>query len=491
MHETSMATKRHPLEMFRPKVTTMSRLLRHSFTIAIVVALIAPAAVAAAKPTNDLYRAATNITALPFSDTRSTTAATTEPGEPSICGNNHSVWYTFTPPTDQVVRISTVGSSYDALASVYVVSGRGLGGLTPLFRCQRASYELTAGTTYAIQAVDEHNSGVGGTLVLSIEQALPPANDAFASATPVTSLPFTELVDLTAATLEAGEPSPDPCVGFPPLLASAWYAFSPSVEGQLQVTWNGGFEASAAVYTGSSLSSLTQLTCGPHSIAVHPGTTYFVQFVAESLGKGPLTVTLRQTPPPEPSISTFPFEPNSVEPTQFFNFGQDPGGADSTETWTFDDGSVVVGPAPTHQYATDGDFPVSLAVVTDDGRTGSTEQIISVRTHDVSIVGITAPKSARAGQTKPISVSFLDRRYPETARLILYRVDAFGQTAIGGASLELLVSTRATTMDFPYTFTAEDAAAGKVTFLASIELFNHEDALPADNTQSAETSMVR
>ena len=469
----------------------MARLLRHSLTLAIVVVLLAPAAVAAAKPTNDLYRAATSVTALPFSDTRSTTTATTESGEPSICGNNHSVWYTFTPATDQVVRISTVGSSYDALASVYVVSGHGLGGLTPLFRCQRPSYELTAGTTYAIQVVDEHASGVGGTLVLSIEQALPPANDAFASATPVTSLPFTEQVDLTAATLEAGEPSPDPCVGFPPLLASAWYAFSPSVEGQLQVTWTGGFEASAAVYTGSSISSLTQLTCGPHSIAVHPGTTYFVQFVAESLGKGPLTVTLRQTPPPEPAIQTLPFEPNSVEPTQFFNSGQDPGGADSTETWTFGDGSTFVGPAPTHQYATDGDYPVSLTLVTEDGRSGSTQQTISVRTHDVSITGMTAPKSARAGQTRPISVAVVDRRYPETVRLTLYRVDSFGQTAIGQAFLDLVVSTRATATDFPYTFTTEDAATGKVTFLATIEILNHEDAIPSDNSLTAETSMVR
>jgi hypothetical protein len=109
----------------------------------------------------------------------------------------------------------------------------------------------------------------------------------------------------------------------------------------------------------------------------------------------------------------------------------------------------------------------------------------------VSIVEITAPKSARAGQTRPVSVSVVDRRYPETVRLTLYRVDSFGQTAVGRAFLDMVVSTRATTTDFPYTFTAEDAAAGRVTFLASIEILNHEDALPSDNSLSAETSMVR
>jgi len=458
--------------------------------VLVLTALIAPGA-SAAKPTNDLYRSATDVSPLPFSETRSTTTATSEPGEPAACGEpNHSVWYTYTAPTNQVIKVSTVGSSYDAIAMVYVVTGRGFGGLTPV-ACARRYYELTAGATYAFQVIDEHAIGVGGTLVLSIEQALPPANDTFASATPVTSLPYTDQVDLTGATLEPNEPAASSCLGFPPLIASAWYAFSPSTDGQMQALWNGGFEASAAIYTGSSLGSLTQLSCGSRSIAIHAGTTYFVQAAAQSLGKGPLNITLRQTPPPEPSISTFPFEPNSVEPTQFFNFGSDPGGADSTETWTFDDGSVVTGPGATHQYTTDGDFPVTLALVTDDGRSGSTQQTINVRTHDVSIVAISAPKTARAGQTKPISVSVIDRRYPENTRLTLYRVDSFGQTPIGSASLQLVVSNRATTTDFPYTFTADDAATGRVTFLASIEIFNHEDAVPADNTRSAETSVAR
>jgi PKD domain len=473
-----------------PEVLTMRRSMRLSMSLAIIAVLIAPGA-AAAKPTNDLYRAATDVSPLPFSETRSTTTATIEPGEPAACGQpNNSVWYTYTAPTNQVIRVSTVGSSYDAIAMVYVVTGHGFGGLTPV-ACARRYNELTAGTTYAIQVIDENPAGGGGTLSLSIEQVMPPSNDAFASAAPVTSLPFTGHVDLTAATLEAGEPDAASCLGFPPLIASAWYAFTPSTEGQLQVFLEAGFENSAAVYTGSSLGTLTRLSCGFQSIAVQPGTTYYIQAAAQSLGKGPADIVMRQTASPEPFISTQPFEPNSIEPTQFFNFASDPGGQDFTETWTFDDGSIFIGSGATHQYATDGDFPVGLSVVTVDGRSGSTQQTISVRTHDVSILGITAPKSAKSGMTRPIAVSVVDRRYPETARLILYRVDASGQTAIGSASLDLVVSSRATTTEFPYTFTADDAAAGKVTFLATIEIFNHEDALPADNTRSEETSVAR
>jgi hypothetical protein len=459
-------------------------------SLAIIAILLAPGAAAAAKPTNDLYRSATTVSALPFSETLSTTAATMESGEPASCGLPvHSAWYTYRAPTAQVIRVSTVGSSYDAVAMVYVVSGHGFGGLTPV-GCAKRYYELAAGTTYAIQVIDEHASGGGGTLVLSIDQALPPANDLFASATPVTALPYTDRVDLTGATLEAGEPDAASCLGFPPLIASAWYAFSPTIDGQLQVFLDGGFESSSAVYTGTSLGSLTRLSCGFQSIAVHPGTTYYIQAGAQSLGKGPADVVMRQTASPQPSIFTLPFEPNSVEPTQFFNFGSDPGGQDFTETWTFDDGSTFVGPGPTHQYAADGDFPVAVSVLTVDGRTGSTEQVVTVRTHDVSVVDITAPKSARSGMTRTISVSVIDRRYPENAELRLYRVDGSGQTLIGSISLQMVVSSRATTTDFPYTFTAVDAASGNVTFLASIEILGHDDALPADNTRSAETSVA-
>jgi hypothetical protein len=459
-------------------------------SLAIIVALMAPGA-ADAKATNDLYRSATNVSALPFSETRSTATATIESGEPAACGQpNNSVWYTYTAPTDRVIRVTTVGSSYDALVMAYVVSGHGFAGLTPI-GCQRKSLQLAAGTTYAIQVFDGHPLGGGGNLVIAIDHVMPPANDQFASATPVASLPYTDRVDLTAATLEAGEPDAATCVSFPPLIASAWYAFSPSTEGHLQVFLDAGFENSAAVYSGSSLGALTLLSCGFRSIAVHPGTTYFIQAAAESLGKGPADLIMRQTASPEPTFVTDPAEPNSIEPTAFYNVTSDPGGQFFTDTWTFHDGSTSVGSGATYQYAVDGDYLVGLTMLTDDGRTGSTQQTVSVRTHDVSVVGITAPRTARSGQTRTVSVSVVDRRYPETAAVRLYRLDESGQTLIDSIFLDLLVSSRPTTAAFPYTFTTADAAVGKVTFVAGIEILGHTDALPADNTRTAETSVAR
>jgi hypothetical protein len=470
----------------------MSRSLRLALTLAVMVALAAPAATNAAKSTNDLYRSATVIGSLPFSQTLSTTTATIESGEPSPCFQqpNNSVWYTYTSPTGEYLRISTVGSSYDAFPQVYVVSGHGFAGLTP-FPCGVRRFDSPGGTTYAIQITDENPAGGGGTLVLSVERALRPANDDFAAATVVTSLPFTDRLDLAAATLEPGEPDAAACVSFPPLLSSAWYAFSPAAEGQLQVSREAGFESVGAVYTGSSLTTLTLLHCGFGSIAVHPGTTYYIQIAAQSLGKGVVDVTLRQPSAPQAGFAFSPDEPNSVEPVEFFDQTFDPGSSDWNDVWTFGDGTTSDLFNPKHQFAADGDYVVGLEVTTLDGRTGSTQQTVSVRTHDVAVVGITPPKSARSGQTKPIAVSVIDRRYPETVEVRLYRVDGGGQTLIGDTFLDLAVGGRATTVSFPYTFTAADAVAGQVTFLATIDILGHTDPLPADNSRQAVTAVTR
>jgi hypothetical protein len=130
-------------------------------SLAVMAALVAPGATIA-KSTNDLYRSATDIGSLPFAETLSTTTATIESGEPSPCFDqpNNSVWYTYTPASDQVIRVSTIGSSYDAFAQIYVVDGHGFAGLTPL-RCGTKQLDVTGGTTYAIQVTDENRSGGG------------------------------------------------------------------------------------------------------------------------------------------------------------------------------------------------------------------------------------------------------------------------------------------------------------------------------------------
>jgi PKD repeat protein len=245
----------------------------------------------------------------------------------------------------------------------------------------------------------------------------------------------------------------------------------------------------SAIYTGSSIDTLTQVDCG--TIAVRAGTTYYIQVAAESLGKGVIDVTMRQPPPPQAGFSFNPSEPNSIDPVEFFDQTFDPGFQDYSDDWTFGDGSTSSLLNPTHQYAADGDYVVGLSVATLDGRTGSTQQTISVRTHDVAITSVSAPKSAKSGQTRSVLVSVVDRRYPETVDVQLYRMDESGQTLIGDTFLELTVTTKATTVSFPYTFSAADAASGQITFLAIVDIQGHADAIPADNSRIAVTSVTR
>src|SRR5207247_11282606 len=61
-------------------------------------------------PANDNFSAATQVPALPFSDTIDTTAASVEPGEPSLCTtpppSERTAWYRFTPGSSGSVSVT-------------------------------------------------------------------------------------------------------------------------------------------------------------------------------------------------------------------------------------------------------------------------------------------------------------------------------------------------------------------------------------------------
>ena len=73
-------------------------------------------------PNDDLANAIQIETKLPYSHTQNTDKATVESKEAiSSCGvpDSSSVWYQYTPDTDQNVSISTVGSDYDTVLSIW------------------------------------------------------------------------------------------------------------------------------------------------------------------------------------------------------------------------------------------------------------------------------------------------------------------------------------------------------------------------------------
>jgi hypothetical protein len=108
-----------------------------------------------------------------------------------------------------------------------------------------------------------------------------------------------------------------------------------------------------------------------------------------------------------------------------------------------------------------------------------------VRTHDVAITRIDAPTSAHVGQKGTINVKLSNKHYPENVQIELYKSSPnSGWQQIGWQRVNVPVTSGQKTRDIPftYTFMAEDAAAGKVSFQTNVSLVDARDALPADNT---------
>jgi hypothetical protein len=106
----------------------------------------------------------------------------------------------------------------------------------------------------------------------------------------------------------------------------------------------------------------------------------------------------------------------------------------------------------------------------------------------VAITTFSVPNTARAGQTKTITVGVSSRRYPELVEVTLAKSVPGYQTfiqvgSLGPYTVPVLKANGTVPFTFSYTFTSDDVAAGKVTFQASAQIMGGtRDALPADNT---------
>jgi PKD repeat protein len=344
------------------------------------------------------------------------------------------------------------------------------------------------------------DQGGSGTYQLTIQEFLPPSNDNFANATAIPALPFSNTVDITAASIESGEPTPSCATFYGPISRTAWYSFAPTATGSISASIiNAPFSTVGAAYTGNSLANLTEVGCrafgGKLTFRAETNTTYYFQ-VGGLFGQGgPLEFILEVTPPPVANFGFSPFDPSVFDVVQFFDFSSDPGEVGvQSRVWDFGDGTTTTTTecCPSHQYAADGDYAVQLTVTTVDGRTASTSQTVLVRTHDVAITKFTVPKSASAGQTRSIVVGINSKRYPETVEVQLFKSIPGGFQFVGSLSQSVPVrpSNRTTDFNFSYTFTDADAQVGKVTFKAVANIIGARDALPADNEAIAPPTKV-
>jgi PKD repeat protein len=474
-----------------PAASSRRLKLRSAAAVTIGLALVVlTAQTALAQPANDDFANATVIdpSSLPFTDTVDTTQATTEADEPpSGCFySGGTVWYSFTSSSSGVFRVDTSASDYSNAINIY--SGSSLPALSFVacgYWFERPTFRATAGTTYYVQVGGYFESG---TLQLLLSQVPPPPNDDFANATAIDALPFDDTQSALAATTESGEPSPSCAPNTPS--NSWWYAFAPNASGSFTASLASGTWSTVAVYTGPSLADLSQVACvsqGGAVVAFHAdaGTTYYLQ-VSDVYGGsfGPISLQLDIAPQPVAAFGYSPSEPSMFDTVGFNSQSSDPGGGGiQSLAWSFGDGATAEGCCPTHQYARDGDYTVGLTVTTPDGRTGSTTQVVQVRTHDVAITKIGLPKSAHVGQTIAINVYLRNTRQAETVEVGLFRTVPGGFQQVGSLTQSVAVKSgnRTTLFASTNTITQADRSVGKVSFKAVASIVDHRDAFPADN----------
>ena len=325
----------------------------------------------------------------------------------------------------------------------------------------------------------------------------PPPNDNFASAK-VVGFPFQEYIALGAATVEAQEPTPSCGYG---TAYSAWYAFTSTGSGLVSTGTTGYYSSlTTAVYTGSSLGSLSQVACQTGSalttFQATAGTTYYIQLSSSYAPYGIVSFVVQ--PPPWPTARPYylPLQPSRYDTIAFYSGALDPAGLGiASATWDFGDGTTGTGQSVYHRYAADGDYTVTLTVVTVDGRSTTVTTPVKVRTSDVAITRFTTPNTGSTGQTRSISVDVVANTYPEKVQVTLYKsVAGYAGTEVVGTltqSVPVRSSGRSVSFDFSYTFTPADADIGKVTFKAVASIVGGTDALPADNEAVATTKVSR
>ena len=471
----------------------------------LVIGLAPPAF--ASPPANDDFANATVVSSLPFSDSGDLADTTAEANEPfSGCAINavHTAWYAFTPTDSGYVTVGLAGSDRRvSVAAFQPTWPPGIAGLSPIGCAGDMGFDppltiaTTAGSTYYLRVATGYADA--DHLELRIEQVGPPPNDDFVNAEALSGIPVVASADLSAATIEPGEPAP----GGESVIASAWYSYTPAESGTLVVSADPAPDVRLAVFTGTSLEGLSELAAGaayfpPLYFPAEAGTTYFIQAAKTEFmftQRPTVTVMINQPAPPTAGIWAYPWDVSTYETVQFFDSSYDPERIGfGPGQWDFGDGEVAVGCCTTHRYAADGDYTVTRVVTTLDGRTATATQQVTVRTHDVSIERIQAPNSAGVGQAKSISVKVRGGRYDETVRVDLFKSMPGGSEEWVGSETKAVPQAhggRATGFGFTYTFTPDDRANGKVTFRAVASIVDRTDAQPADNQAIAPPTEVK
>lgn len=222
-------------------------------------------------------------------------AASVEVDEPTSSGQLNSLWYGWTAASTAPVTVDTNGCSPAAYSEVELYVGSTLAtlgsspGVTSLndlpSGCERQRLIPTPGTTYWIRI----SSSTDDPLPVRIQQHQPPPNDAFVNAEILTLSGGGVMTtgSTVLATGEAGEPAAAGSTD------SIWYSWTAPSTQTVQVDTNDCLHDTVLyVYTGSSVSSLTQIatdddsgsptSCSSLTFTPTAGTTYHIRVDAKT-----------------------------------------------------------------------------------------------------------------------------------------------------------------------------------------------------------------
>jgi len=211
-------------------------------------------------PDNDNFATRTPLYGNIVSTTGRNTGATFEPGEPdpSFEGGK-SVWWTWTATTNASVAMTTAGSSFDTILTVF--TGTSISNLVLVAfndtetNTSSVTFNVLAGTAYQI-AVDGA-FGAAGNIALQLSSGptqSPPTNDNFADRIAISG---THLSNVTGsnigATVEVDEPFHADEIG----QKSVWWTWTAPSSGALTLTTTGSaIDTLLAIYTGNSVGNL-------------------------------------------------------------------------------------------------------------------------------------------------------------------------------------------------------------------------------------------
>ena len=238
---------------------------------------------------SDAFVNASMIPHSPYMDGQAIGAATTavdDPVLPCAVGKGfNSIWYRFTPAVSERMLVSTSGSSYDTVLSVWTGSPGSLmnQACNNNFNGEQSEVQLdaNAGINYFIE-VTSSSAINSGTLILSVFQ---PAQDDFNGAKILTSKPASVIMNTSTTGFSNDDPNAPVC-GLVAGSNSVWYQYTPTQSGPVSLdTFSSTYDTYLAVWSGSR-GALTLVDCvddtpaGQQSqmeVTLTGGTTYYIE----------------------------------------------------------------------------------------------------------------------------------------------------------------------------------------------------------------------